>query len=401
MTVTNVLATNCKEAIALLRSCSQLISELLQYPRRSMDGALLVQSFEEDKGLKNMRRLQSMTNAHLERVASVCMMQDEEVLLLDDAACPRERKAELSKTYRDTIIALKTVDKPNLHRLRELAFCTLPMVGQIVRIGELVLEKTHQILKRAVSRSNNQKVQLHAMHAAAIGDWQGRLTMLANNAFSTGNSVLPALRGCLRLLRGRETIIALQGNITKEHSAYVLRALGSPLLMPRELSSHGRTVLSPRIFAEEVTVKWKLPGAHQIAPCDAVDCADVRKILSTLRVSYGSDLKDITVKAGKTAFSKYSTQVEGTRFKLGDVLEILCYDPNNARFHYPLVVQVSDLPHMTAWERSSGPSLWCALQFLAITTGNGRESFLAVVLPCTATTQSEKYPDQHRLVLTE
>ena len=42
------------------------------------------------------------------------------------------------------------LDKPNLHRLHELFAHTLPMFGTLRHIGELILEKGHQPLKRAI-----------------------------------------------------------------------------------------------------------------------------------------------------------------------------------------------------------------------------------------------------------
>ncbi len=61
--------------------------------------------------------------------------------------------------------AIKCVDKPNTHRILELVHCTLPMVGHIARCEELVLERAHQPLKRAIKKSNNRDIHMHAMRS--------------------------------------------------------------------------------------------------------------------------------------------------------------------------------------------------------------------------------------------
>ncbi len=68
-------------------------------------------------------------------------MNDADALLLENSECAKEKRLMLSKIQRSTLIAIKCVDKPNVHSLRELVSTTLPMVGHIGRVGELVLEK--------------------------------------------------------------------------------------------------------------------------------------------------------------------------------------------------------------------------------------------------------------------
>ncbi len=47
------------------------------------------------------------------------------------------------------------IDKPNVHRLRELVCSTIPIFGMVSRVGKLVLENnSHQTLKRAICYSN-------------------------------------------------------------------------------------------------------------------------------------------------------------------------------------------------------------------------------------------------------
>ncbi len=157
-----------QEAIRLVGSCGRLVSSLWYIPVMEIDGPSKVRSFEYRNGDQHLRTLQILTDSHLKNVRNICHMADADVLLLEDPSCPRQKKLELSKLHYATSIALKTVDKPNLHRLRELVLTTLPMIGYIGRVAELVLEKTHQTLKRAISISNNQDIQLHCMRTAAF-----------------------------------------------------------------------------------------------------------------------------------------------------------------------------------------------------------------------------------------
>ncbi len=69
--------------------------------------------------------------------------------------------------------------------------------------GELVLEKRHQALKRAVKQSNNKDAQIQAMKDIALSDWQGRMALVAHPVIK-GQEY--AFRACFRLLRGRESV---------------------------------------------------------------------------------------------------------------------------------------------------------------------------------------------------
>ncbi len=84
-------------------------------------------------------------------------MSDDNLNELGRGNCTRLRKTELSRLNRIKKIAVRCLDKPNLLRLRELAFASLPMVGNVSVIGELVHKKARQGLKRAIKLSNNNK----------------------------------------------------------------------------------------------------------------------------------------------------------------------------------------------------------------------------------------------------
>ncbi len=101
------------------------------------------------------------------------------------------------KVQRQTMTAIKTVDKPKLHRLRELVYTSLPMISRSTCFGEPVFEKTHQLLKRAIIISNNRDIQFQCMRSVAYNDWEGRLKLFAGHVLDGSSN---ALRSCFRLL---------------------------------------------------------------------------------------------------------------------------------------------------------------------------------------------------------
>ncbi len=255
--VGSLLHPKCTEAICLVRSCAQVISNLWFYPIFAFDGAGHTQSFELDNGEKQLSILQRMISSHLDKVQSICTMRDMDMLLLDDPDCPREKKSEILNTKAATLIAIKAIDKPNIHRLRELAFTTLPMVGHVSRIGELVLEKCHQQLKRAIKNSNNRDIQMHCIRSVAFGDWQGRLTMFAGSAVEGCKT---SLLGCYRLLAGRESLFSLHGTLSEAHYNFVRHVFGPGGCLAKELISEGRNVVSSRADHVQKNISWNITG---------------------------------------------------------------------------------------------------------------------------------------------
>lgn len=54
-------------------------------------------------------------------------MTDEDFDALENPRTNRARRAMLEKEYKACIVSIKTIDKPNVHRLHELVSTTLPM----------------------------------------------------------------------------------------------------------------------------------------------------------------------------------------------------------------------------------------------------------------------------------
>lgn len=96
-----------------------------------------------------MQKIQSATIEYLKLVETLCI-----------------ETLPLRTTRKRTSIpqlARQIVDKPNLHRLYEFAFHTLPMWNDPSFVAELELEKKHQSLKRFICRSNHKNVHSIAL----------------------------------------------------------------------------------------------------------------------------------------------------------------------------------------------------------------------------------------------
>ena len=92
---------------------------------------------------------------------------------LQDKATSFVRKINwLCKRHPET---RKVVDKPNVHRVLELYFHSIPRFGHVSLIQELLLEGGHQPLKRGISRSNQHAPHIHAMTRVLADDWMRRI----------------------------------------------------------------------------------------------------------------------------------------------------------------------------------------------------------------------------------
>lgn len=381
------VSTKCLEALSLLESCSNLILQLCQNPQMHSGAYPEFTSVQNGNMQTNLQRLQLLTFSYLAKIKSVCRMKEEHCALLDDSSCSRQEKIEAQKIYKEVLIAIKAIDKPNVHRLLELVLCTLPMVGQITRIGELVLEKTHQVVKRAIKLSNNRQVQLHAMQSAAINDWQGRLTMLVEDGLSSSSTARLSLRGCFRLLHGREYLLALNGVLSESHYKQILQQIGPPGLLPRELREQCCSVLSRRVLQSDQTMTWTLSGAYILRLDAESSTVEENALIRTLRIAYSVDLPPAKIFAAKEAFTRTS-KFDGTRIKRGDILEFLCCNPHLPSFHRPFLVQTNALPSVA--DCSGLRASLCGARFSFYRSQSRLRNQLYLQNCCRACTQTQR-----------
>lgn len=321
------VSDRCKHSIEVMRSCADLIAHLWN-PVRSME-------VHEDNS-SFVTSIQNETNIHIDRVRELCTMEDSDLQALESTRTSRSRRAELSKEYRDRAIAVKTIDKPNVHRLRELAFSTLPMVGFVSRVGELVLEKTHQTLKRAIKHSNNKDVQIQSVLSSIFGDWQARLSMQANSALKGD---INHVRGCFRLLAGREAVFQLEGRISSTHEVMVQRALGPACCVPVLLTTQSKSVLSPRATMYQ-SLRWHLETNIEVVHGSNVPStsnrAHVFHAFGNLCMLLGWDQ---SIQFGDSVRSVYVNGATDLTFEVGHVLQVQCYQSTSLSSHYPIVAQ--------------------------------------------------------------
>ncbi len=136
-----------KDALALVESASRLITEIWFRPDCLRDSTDDLRAFEANFGNDYLLRIRNRVDEHLTLIERICIMDDNDALALEECTGSAASRSWLAREHSVCVLARKTVDKPNVHRLRELVLCTLPMLGHVSAVGELPLEKTHQGLK--------------------------------------------------------------------------------------------------------------------------------------------------------------------------------------------------------------------------------------------------------------
>ncbi len=125
------LSPKCVEAVVIVGSLCRLIAALWRQPSLERDAPSVLRAFDYDNGSRRVSGLQKMIHKHIMRLRSICSMQDADVLDLGSNVCSRARKSQLAKLRSSCLLARRCVDKPNVHRLLELGYATVPMVGYI------------------------------------------------------------------------------------------------------------------------------------------------------------------------------------------------------------------------------------------------------------------------------
>jgi hypothetical protein len=94
------------------------------------------------------------------------------------------------------------LNKANVLRLIELYVHTIPAFGHVRHAQELLFETTHQLLKRAIFRSNMKDPQVTAVGATLSNYWETRLSMEVESLVeSLGNPETWTDAECLRVQR--------------------------------------------------------------------------------------------------------------------------------------------------------------------------------------------------------
>ncbi len=370
------------QAIDLVQSAGKLIARFWFKPNIEHDSTLDVALFEEDGGNKYFLRMRTVVNQHIALVEGICTMPDCDALNISNSTYSRVRRAELTRERQLCDLARRTVDKPNVHRLRELVYETLPMFGHVSIFGELPLEKTHQQLKRAIKMSNQKSSHIQAMDSAIFRDWQGRLSMAAPLAAqSHGRYVL----ACYRLLCGREKVFTNDGILLKVQKELVLECLGGCIL--KELSRQGQLVLSRRLLSHPKSETWTLKNGiavvnpmHSTQPnfAEIQDESRDESLTLVLRI-FRERLHYCTLQRSRSATRCLGSGIPEMVISSGDIVEILTIETSDLASHYPFVLQ-SNIVKNTS--RVHCPSLWLTEEFFCITDASNAATVIAVLRPC-------------------
>lgn len=162
------IPTGFYEALSILESITDLVSFLWSLPLSS-----------NPRNLKNaVEKSSQLVEIYLEKVRTICTLTHRSAATSSFSSVSlNSRKRKVPKTNSLQSAAIRFIDKPNVHRLRELVYSTLRKFGSLHACSELQLERTHQNLKRAISKGDNKDVHLRAMRDCIIDDWQARCHM--------------------------------------------------------------------------------------------------------------------------------------------------------------------------------------------------------------------------------
>lgn len=96
------------------------------------------------------------------------------------------------------------LDRPNVHRLLELAVHTIPLYSHASFVAEMVFESAHQPLKASLGRSTNPNAHIYATQVILARDWLCRLAHLLHIvADSDHREKESAMAGILYLCGGK------------------------------------------------------------------------------------------------------------------------------------------------------------------------------------------------------
>ncbi len=155
----------------------------------------------------------------------------------------------------------------------------------------------------------------------------------------------------------------LRGNVTQAHCNQVREAMGPNACVVSELLSQSRDVISTRSISRRTSSTWCLRGSNEIAQSNSTPLTVQSKITKFLQNAFSNDMEQFEVLRAQKAAMFHSKNVNGGSLTRGDIIQVLCYRPDDTPFHFPFLVQFHSIQGVTNWKESSGPSLWCILEF--------------------------------------
>lgn len=218
------LHRRCRE---LLISLQYLMSAAYWWPRVSVDGPMAMPYTGEGGNSRHVAELKKAVTDYVSK-------------LHDARTHFREETAVL--------------DKPNVHRVVELFFHTVPMFGHIGNVCEMSLESYHQVLKCGLRNNTHSDKHITAVEHALSQDWQRRLYDFHEIIEENEDDAPGALRGMLRLVAGEEAAFLPTDN--REYSQLI--ALVKSKICTDWISPIARHFDSQRSFKRNHSARQRL-----------------------------------------------------------------------------------------------------------------------------------------------
>lgn len=247
---------------------------------------------------------------------------------------------------------------------------------------ELVFESAHQPLKRCVRNSNYRDAHLSAVEHVLGNDWQGRLSVLYNDADTPGRDGEYAKLGFIRFLMGEEVWRCVheggRQDITEEIMAVIEKCFVPPVLL--ELQADGKS----KMFQARNGAVWvgsevcKFDALHIMGGRLRASSAMKRaaNLLDTLRPTFEADQSVRWLKVGKRMRLDYHGKTKGIgraydhdKVSFGNVVQVLAtQEKRNSK-----IVEGGDAS-------VNGTTLFAVIGFIE---RSGENKLWAVVLRCT------------------
>jgi len=257
----------------------------------------------------------------------------------------------------------RVLDKPNVHRLYEFAFHTIPMVGHAMITQELSLEKMHKALKRSVERSNHRDEHLFAMRNSTLEDWKSRLALLrlpiaANDATAT--------RHATRLLCGHGPSGEFRGVITPAFVARMNSILMGPGFSPSEEISAPSNVAPLENSAREerllaTSIRTSAAYSHtsehfESLPVEAQTHLNDNKMPTPDHIPNAPQFMNYLSLKFIPSWAGGNNLPHPFRIEQGTLIRFLCFDHTTMDNHFPFLRQTHrSLTHLQATSNVPGP----------------------------------------------
>lgn len=130
-------------ALKILRSLQMFMGRFNWTPSQKKDSPGSVALFNAADNAQYRAKTRRQFDVHLAMIRDLCLMPDSEIAELEHGHDNSQRARQLKSKLKDHTSACAVLDKPNVHRLREICHSTLDLALCVILVAELVLEERH------------------------------------------------------------------------------------------------------------------------------------------------------------------------------------------------------------------------------------------------------------------